>query len=145
LEKISLLEKKNTDEWSNNQKYRKIIEKMQNNPSPIVSIPVQVHPQVSEEQLLDLLLDGDDLGLDLRTLILSHAGSNDWPADPTSSAQGLFGPDEHVGHVLILAQEGDVEQNLQRLTVSSQDHKLCLSSVEGLSSLIGSLPQLLVV
>merc|ERR1712106_817021 len=98
-----------------------------------------------EEQLLNLLLDGSDLRFDLRALILSHAGSNDWPTNPTGSAQGLLGPDKHVGHVLILAQEGDVKENFQRLTVSGEDDKLSLTPVEGLGGLIGSLPQLLVV
>ena len=38
-----------------------------------------------------------------------------------------------------------MEEDLQRLAVSSQDDKLGLSSVEGLGSLVSSLPQLLVV
>ena len=38
-----------------------------------------------------------------------------------------------------------MEEDLERLAVSCQDHKLGLASVEGLCGLIGSLPQLLVV
>ena len=53
-------------------------------------------------------------------------GSDDWPADSTSSAQGLLGPDEHVGHVLVLAEQRDVEQDLQRLGVRGQDDELGL-------------------
>ena len=41
--------------------------------------------------------------------------------------QGLLGPDEHVGDVLVLAK-----QDLQGLAVRHKDHKLGLSSVEGL-------------
>jgi len=90
-------------------------------------------------------LDGGNLRFDLRAFVLGDAGSDDWPADPACPAQGLLGPDEHVGHVLVLAQEGDVEQNLQRFTVSCENHKLSLTSVQGLGGLIGPLPQLLVV
>jgi len=107
--------------------------------------PSQVHFHLSEKQLLNLLLDGGNLRLDLRTLVLGHASSDDRPANPTCSAQSLLGPDEHVGHVLVLAQQGDVEKNLQRLTVSCEDDKLGLTPVEGLSGLVGTLPQLLVI
>jgi len=107
--------------------------------------PSQVHFHLSEKQLLNLLLDGGNLRLDLRTLVLGHASRDDRPANPACSAQSLLGPDEHVGHVLILAQQGDVEENLQRLTVSCEYDKLSLPPVEGLSGLVGALPQLLVV
>ena len=60
-------------------------------------------------------------------------------------SENHLGPDEHVGDVLILAQQGDVEENIQRLAVSRDDHELSLPSVEGLRGLVGSLPQLLVV
>ena len=53
-------------------------------------------------------------------------GSDDWPADATGAAQGLLGPDEHVGHVLVLAEQRDVEQDLQRLRVRGQDDELGL-------------------
>ena len=57
----------------------------------------------------------------------------------------MLGPDEYVGDVLVLAEQGDVEEDLQRLTVSGEDHELGLPSVEGLGGLVSSLPQLLVV
>ena len=66
-------------------------------------------------------------------------------ADSTSSAQCLLGSHEHVGNILVLAQQWDVEQDLQGLAVSCQDHELGLTSVEGLGGLVGALPQLLVV
>ena len=72
-------------------------------------------------------------------------GSDDRSAHTTSSTQRLLGPDEHVGDVLVLTEERDVEQDLQRLRVSRHHHKLRLSSVQSLGGLIGSLPQLLVV
>merc|ERR1719382_1524332 len=98
-----------------------------------------------KQQLLNLLLDGLNLRLDLRALILSDTGSNDRSAHTTSSSERLLGSDEHVGDVLVLAEERDVEQDLQGLRVSRHDDKLRLSSVESLGGLIGSLPQLFVV
>ena len=106
---------------------------------------VQVHCLHLQEKFLNLLLDGGDLRFDLRTLILGHTGSNYRPGDTTNSTQGLLGPNEHVGNVLILAQQRDVEQNLQGLAVGGQNDELCLSSVQSLGGLIGSLPELLVV
>lgn len=78
-------------------------------------------------------------------ILYDQPGSNDRPGDTTSSTQGLLGPNEHVGNILILAQQRDVEQNLQGLAVGGQNDKLCLSSVQSLGSLVGSLPELLVV
>ena len=124
----------------------------------------QVQLSLLEQQLLNLLLDGLNLRLDLGTFILGHAemgglnifhsstdifrsipGGDDRSADPAGPPQRLLGPDEHVGDVLVLTEEGDVEQDLQRLRVSRHHHKLRLSSVQSLGGLIGSLPQLLVV
>merc|ERR1719419_2218999 len=90
-------------------------------------------------------LDSLNLRFDLRSLILSHARSDDWSTNSTCSSQTLLGSDEHVGNVLILAEKRNVEKNLQWLAVSCQDDKLGLASVQGLGGLVGSLPQLLVV
>merc|ERR1711983_428882 len=92
----------------------------------------QVRSTLLEQQLLNLLLDGLNLRLDLRTLVLSHAGSDDRPADTTGTTESLLGPDEHVGHVLVLAEQRDVEQDLERLRVGGQDDKLALAPVESL-------------
>ena len=75
----------------------------------------------------------------------SLPGSDDRPTDATGTTESLLGPDEHVGHVLVLAQQRDVEQDLERLRVRGQDDKLTLTPVEGLGRLVGALPQLLVV
>ena len=72
-------------------------------------------------------------------------GSNDGSADTTGSPERLLGPDEHVGDVLVLAQQRDVEQDLQGFRVCRHHDELRLSSVESLGGLIGALPQLFVV
>ena len=75
----------------------------------------------------------------------SLPGSDDRSADTTGTTKSLLGPDEHVGHVLVLAEQRDVEQDLKRLGVRRQDHELGLAPVEGLSRFVCALPQLLVV
>ena len=54
----------------------------------------------------------------------------------------LLGPDENVGHVLVLAEERDVEQDLQRFGVGSENNELRLAAVESLGGLVGPLPHL---
>jgi len=105
----------------------------------------QVQSTLLEQQLLNLLLNGLNLRLDLRALVLSHAGSDDRPADATGTTESLLGPDEHVGHVLVLAEQRDVEENLERLAVGRQHNKLRLATVQGLGRLVGTLAKLLVV
>ena len=99
----------------------------------------QVQLSLLEQQLLNLLLDGLNLRLDLGTLVLSHAemgrlniflsstdifrsipGGDDRSADPAGPPQRLLGPDEHVGDVLVLAEQRDVQQDLQRLADQSE-------------------------
>ncbi len=100
---------------------------------------------LSHQELLDLLLDGGDLGLDLGALVLGDGGGDDRPGHPAGPAQRLLASNKDVGHVLVLAEQGDVEEDLQGLGVGGQDHKLALPPVEGLGGLIGALAHLLVV
>ena len=72
-------------------------------------------------------------------------GTNDWPGDATGTAQSLLGADKHVGNILVLAEQWDVQQNLQGLAVGGQHNELGLSTVQGLGGLVGSLSDLLVV
>ena len=50
----------------------------------------------------------------------SIPGGDDRSADPAGPAQRLLGPDEHVGDVLVLAEQRDVQQDLQRLADQSE-------------------------
>lgn len=52
---------------------------------------------------------------------------------------------EDIWHVLVLSQQGQVQQDLNGLCVSCHDNKLRDTAVQGLGSLVGSLLQLLVV
>jgi hypothetical protein len=51
----------------------------------------------------------------------------------------------HVGNVLVLAEQGNVQQNGQRSSVGSEDDNLSNTTVEGLGGLVGTLLQLTVV
>ena len=76
---------------------------------------------------------------------MCDGGRDHGPRHAARSAQSLLGLDEDVGHVLVLAQEGDVEEDLQRLGVGGHDDELGDAAVEGLGGLIGALTQLVVV
>ena len=51
----------------------------------------------------------------------------------------------HLRNVLVLAQQGQMQQNLQRLGVSSHHDELADAAVQGLSGLVCALLELLVV
>ena len=72
-------------------------------------------------------------------------GSDDWSGDSTGTTKSLLGSYEHIGHVLVLAEQRNMEKDLQWLTVSSQHNELRLTTVKGLGGLVGSLSHLLVV
>ena len=53
--------------------------------------------------------------------------------------------DEDIGHVLVLGEEGEVEEDLEGLGVGGEDHELGDAAVEGLGGLVRALLELLVV
>ena len=59
--------------------------------------------------------------------------------DVFEPAKGLLGADEDVGNILVLAEQGDVEENLEGLAVGRQHNKLSLATVQGLGRLVGTL------
>jgi len=90
-----------------------------------------------QEKFLNLLLDVGDLGLELGSLVLRDAGGDDGPGDPAGAAQRLLGPHEHVRHVLVLAQQGNVQQDLPKL--SHNLNVLRISFSQGSSDLLSSI------
>ena len=126
----------------------------------------QVQLSLLEQQLLNLLLDGLNLRLNLGTLVLSHAemrglniflgyanifrsipGGDDRSADPAGPPQRLLGPDEHVGDVLVLTEQRDVQQDLQRLADQSEisivfnNQSQCSITTSAANRLIGEVVQ----
>jgi hypothetical protein len=98
-----------------------------------------------DQELLDLELDGQDLGLEVRALVRGDGGSNDGTRNTAGTTESSLGGDKDIGDVLVLAEERQVEQNLNGLGVGSHDNELGNTTVEGLGGLVGSLLELLVV
>ena len=60
------------------------------------------------QELLDLVADGVDLRLDLRVLVRQDGAGDDRPGHTAGTSESNLGGDEDIGHVLILAQQGQV-------------------------------------
>lgn len=78
-------------------------------------------------------MDRLDLRLELGALLYGDGGGDDGPRHATGAAQRLLGAHEHVRHVLVLAEERQVEDDLQRLRVRRHHDELGDASVQGLS------------
>ncbi len=78
------------------------------------------------------MLECDDLRLELRSFHHCDSTGNDWPRNIAGTAKGLLRADEDVGDVLVFAEEGKVEKNLEGLSVGGQNHELGDTTVQGL-------------
>ena len=85
-----------------------------------------------DEEALDGVLEVIDLGLELAALVRGNGGSNDRARDTTGATKGDLGGDEDVGDVLVLAEEGQVEDDLDGLGVGSHHDHLSNTTVERL-------------
>ena len=85
-----------------------------------------------------------DLSLQLRVGVVQNHCGHDVPGNTAGAAEvGLLGH-IHVGHVLVFAEQRQVEHDLEGLGVGGQDDQVSDSSVEAFGGLVGSLLQLLV-
>ena len=98
----------------------------------------------SEQELLDLVLHLVDLSLELRLVVVEDDCSHDVSADSAGSSEVGLLSNVHVGDVLVLAQEWQVEDDLEGLGVGGKHDQVCESSVQALSGLVGALLELLV-
>jgi hypothetical protein len=98
-----------------------------------------------DEQLLNLVLEALDLAFELRALVRRHRACNHRARDSARAAQCLLRRHKHVGHVLVLAEEREVEEDFQGLCVGGHDDELRDAAIERLSRLVGTLLELLVV
>ena len=71
--------------------------------------------------------------------------SNDGPGHSACASESLLGRHEHIWHVLVLAKQREMQQNLKGLGVRGHDDELGDAAVEGLGRLVGTLLQLLVI
>ncbi len=54
----------------------------------------------------------------------------------------LLRSDKHIGDVLVLAEERDVEENLQRFSIGGKNNELGLTAIEGLGRFVSALAHL---
>ena len=98
-----------------------------------------------DQELLDVELELLDLVLELAALVGGDAGGDHGTGDATGPSQGGLAGDKDVGHVLVLGEEREVEEDLDGLSVGGHDDHLADATVEGLGGLVGALFDLLVV
>lgn len=70
-----------------------------------------------DQELLDLGLDGDDLSRKLPSLVGRDGRGDDGSGDTASSAESGLGGKEDVRNVLVLAEEREMEEDLNGLGV----------------------------
>lgn len=98
-----------------------------------------------DQQLFNLLLNGGDLRLQLGALVGGDTASDDWARDAACTAESLLRANEYVWDVLVLAQQWQVQQDLQWLSIGGQNDEFGESAVECLGGFVSSASQLLVV
>jgi hypothetical protein len=98
-----------------------------------------------DHQSLDLVLESADLVHEIRRLVGGDAGRDDGAGHTAGAAERGLGGDVDVWHVLVLAEEGKVEEDGERGGVGGEDDDLGDSAVERLGRLVGALLQLAVV
>ena len=85
-----------------------------------------------DEETLDCLLEALDLCLELASFVGGDRGRDDRARDATGTAESSLGRDKDIGNVLVLSEEGQVEQDLDGLGISSHDNELADSTIERL-------------
>lgn len=113
---------------------------------PIASIRrVHLANLFLNEKLLNLELHAVDRTLELTGLVGSDRGGDDGTRNAAGTAERNLAGNEDVRDVLVLAEEGKMEQDFNRLGVGRHDNHLTDSAVQGLGGLVCSLLCLLVV
>ena len=77
-----------------------------------------------DEELLDLVLARVELRLDLRRLVGQDGAGNDAAGHSARAAQSGARRNEHVRHVLVLAQQRQMQKDGKRLSVGGKDDQL---------------------
>ena len=98
-----------------------------------------------DHETLDLVLESADLVHEIRRLVGGDRGGDDGAGDTAGAAKSGLGWHVDVWHVLVLAQEWEVQENGQWSGVGGEDDDLGDTAVEGLGGLVGALLQLAVV
>jgi hypothetical protein len=70
-----------------------------------------------DQQLFDLVLDGEDLRLEVGGFVSGDGSGDHRAADTTSTAQSGLGGYKHIRHVLIFAQQRKMQQDFKRFGI----------------------------
>lgn len=90
-------------------------------------------------------LNGLNLALELPSLVGDHRARDNRARNTTGTTKSSLAGNKDVRNVLVLAEQGKVEDDLDGLNVSGHDDELADTTVEGLGGLVGTLLELLVV
>jgi hypothetical protein len=97
------------------------------------------------KKLIDLVADSVDLALKLVLLSSENGAGDDRARDTTGTTQSSTRGNEDIRNVLILADEGKMEKDSERISITSKNNQLGDTTVEGLGTLVSTLLDLLVV
>jgi len=100
---------------------------------------------ILDHQTLNLVLQVADGGSQVRSLVGGDAAGDHSTRDTGSTTESNLAGNVDIRNVLVLAQQGQVQNDRQRSGVGGQDDDLGGSAVEGLGGLVGTLLQLAVV
>ena len=103
------------------------------------------HYLLLDEKLLDLDLHAVDGALKLRSFVGGDGAGDDWTRNAAGTAEGDLAGNEDVRDVLVLAEEGQMEENFDRFGIGGHDDHLTDTTVQCLGRLVGTLLGLLVV
>ena len=78
-------------------------------------------PTCLDYQSLNLILERTNLALQLARLITRDAGRDDCPGDARGTTERCLGRDPDVRHVLVFAQEREMEEDCQGGGVGCED------------------------
>lgn len=100
---------------------------------------------ILDHQALNLVLQVADGGSQVGSLVGGDAAGDDGAGNTGSTAESHLAGDVDVGDVLVLAQQGQVQNDGQGGGIGGQNDDLGGSAVQGLGGLVGTLLQLAVV
>jgi hypothetical protein len=100
---------------------------------------------ILDHETLDLELDSADLSSEITSVVGGDRASNDRARNTGSTAESHLAGDVDVGNVLVLTQQGQVQNDREGGGVGGENDELGGTTVKGLGGLVGALLDLAVV
>ena len=98
-----------------------------------------------DQKFFNLSPQGADLVSQVTAFVGDDRAGDDGTTDSASSSQGNLAGNKDIRHVLVLAEQGQVQQNFKWFGIRGHDDEFADASVERLCGLVGTLSELLVV